>query len=188
MFDFDDAVKDLFCMLFHSEAELLYNLFGEISPKTIVELGAKTGCSSTVFANLAKEHGGHLYSVEPVPLKIWHTNLQRLGLDEYATLIEAYSPWLTPEQWAMIPKPIDCLFIDSEHTTKCSLTDYHFWQRYIRKGGRIAFHDLCGGNGDGFNIQRTVKIILETDNLVELGRIEGSRRGTVVFEKDFYSV
>ena len=182
-FDYKTAIKDLTYMLSIQEAEALQRHFGAIRPKVIVELGAHTGCSSTVLANIAKENNGHLFSVEPAPMDIWYTNLTHLGLIEYATLIKAYSPWLSHEQMELIPKPIDCLFIDSEHTIKACITDYQFWQHYVRKGGRIAFHDWCGDGGVADQIQKAIGIILLFDPLRRLELIEAPLMGTIIFEK-----
>ncbi len=53
----------------------------------IVEIGAAYGTSSKMFAAIAKEFGGKLYSIEPNPKKEWEQNLAEYGLLDFAELI-----------------------------------------------------------------------------------------------------
>lgn len=180
MADFGDVLGRLGGMLSRADADLLYETARELQPRTIVEIGAFTGSSSAVLGTVAQECDGHLYSIEPVPKDRWRATLRDLGLDAFATLIACHSPWIDIGQ---IPLPIDYILIDGNHKTKFCITDFQFWQRYVREGGRIAFHDWCGANKVGAQVQRAVEIILETDNLVEVGRAEATNRGLIVFEK-----
>lgn len=151
-----------------------------INARTIVEIGSMDGCSSMVLGLVAKKTDGHLYCIEPNPKTRWKQNIQDLFLEDRVTLIMQASPWVNT---TLIPKPIDYLFIDGDHRTRWCLVDYHFWERYVRPGGRIAFHDWTGGKGVGAWIQRAVRIILEDDKLIEVASYEASDRGMVVFEK-----
>ena len=172
-------------MISGDDAALLYTSASWMEPKTIVEIGGCTGCSTSVLAKVAQENGGHLYTIECSPQERWHKNLERIGLTQYVTMIQAFSPWLTDEQLTLIPKPIDYLLIDGEHKTKWCIADYQYWQKFVRPEGRIAFHDWCGANGVGAEIRRAVEIILETDALTEVARVGTSNRGLIVFTKNF---
>lgn len=186
MYNYEEATAGISHLITREDAQVLLETAEVISPKVIVEIGVDTGGSSTVLATVARESGGHLFSIEPMPKELWDQNMSRLELDPYATLIEAYSPWLSAEQMSLIPRPIDYLFIDGDHLTQACLTDYYFWQHYVRRGGRVAFHDWCSTGRVDHMIRTAVNIILETDCLHEVGRADQSPNfGVVVFEKAF---
>ncbi len=161
------------------DCEILWRTAEVVKPKLIVEIGAMYGTSSMLFATLAKQTDGHLYSIEPAPTEKWHANMEALQLKDYVTLINAPSPWIDPD---ILPHEIDYLFIDGEHRTRWCLMDYHYWEPFVRPGGRIAFHDYTGRKGEGKHIKRAIDMILETDALVEVDRSEAIA-GVIVFEK-----
>ena len=178
--DFNDILKRGKQRMLITDVELLYKTAKEINAKNIVEIGSMDGCSSMTLGYVAKETGGHLYSVEPVPKASWKVNMQELNLEQYATLIWEASPWVNIKT---IPMPIDYLLIDGDHRTRWCVVDYHFWEHYVRVGGRIAFHDWTARKGVAEWIKRAIDLILEDDKLIEVGRSEGSDRGMIVFEK-----
>jgi len=160
--------------------------------KTIVEIGSMDGCSSMVLGHVAKKNGGRLYCVEPYPKGKWRANINDLGLEDCVTLIQAESPWIKPEE--IPPTPIDFLLIDGDHRCSRAITDYVFWARFVRNGGRIAFHDIDGGKGVAQYIREAIAICERDDNLkspqgpdYKIGEIERTPpardRGTVVFGK-----
>lgn len=130
----------------------------EICAKTILEIGSQNGTSSMVLGSVAKDLGGHLYCVEACPTGIWRENIVGLQLTKCVTLIKASSPWV---DMSLINTPIDYLFIDGEHRTRWCLVDYHYWFPFVRKGGRIAFHDIYGPPSN--KVWRAVNLILEDD-------------------------
>lgn len=164
------------------EAELLYNSALDIDAKNILEIGSMFGCSTMTLGSAAKETGGHLQCIEPVPRALWAKNVKEMGLQEYVTSVLGWSPWIDVRG---INLPLDYLFIDAEHRTRWCLTDYQFWGAYVRPGGRIAFHDYCPVGKAGKGVMRAVDIILEDDkdNLKEIGRIDLRISGLIVFEK-----
>ena len=162
------------------DCEILDRCSREIQARTIVEIGSMDGCSSMVLGFVAKDLGGHLYCIEPNPKTRWKQNIEDLHLGSCVTLIMQASPWVNLN---LIPKPIDFLFIDGDHRTRWCLVDYHFWEKFVRPGGRIAFHDWTGSKRVGEWVQRAVGIILEDDSLIEVARYEASDRGIIVFEK-----
>jgi predicted O-methyltransferase YrrM len=165
-----------------NDAKILYNTALDIDAQTILEIGSMDGCSSMVFGEVCKLTGGHLYCLEPNPKGKWKANMDRLGLSDYATSIMKASPWVDPK---LIPQPIDYLLIDGDHRTAWTITDYRFWEPYVRPGGIIAFHDWTGAKGVAAWVQQAVAIIMEddADGLEEIARDESSNRGIIVFKK-----
>jgi predicted O-methyltransferase YrrM len=182
--DYDEIIVRGNRRLTRTDIELLERTVREISPKTIVEIGAMDGTSSMVFCHLLQELGGHLYSVEPNPRTTWKNNMEHYKLFDHVTLIMQASPWVDTK---IIPKPIDYLFIDGNHKQRWMLVDFHFWYPFVGVGGRIAFHDW---DRSGFknDIRAGIELILkdEGDKLKEVGRIEGNG-GAIVFEKTMES-
>jgi predicted O-methyltransferase YrrM len=191
---FTDILNSCGGRLSIADAKILYRLALELEAKVIVEIGSKDGCSSMTFAEACKQTGGHLYCIEPSITGKWIDNMKRLDLVQYATIVHEASPWLNPlsvpiedganvnsRRWPII----DLLLIDGDHRTRWTITDYHFWEPYVRTGGIIVFHDWTGANGVGAWVQRAVSIILEddADGLVEVARNESNSRGLIAFRK-----
>jgi len=160
--------------------------------KTIVEIGSMDGCSSMVLGRAARDNGGTLYCVEPYPKERWRQNIRELGLEGTVALIQTASPWIPHEQ--LPPDPIDFLLIDGDHRCSRAIADYVFWARFVREGGRIAFHDIDGGKGVALYIREAVAICERDDNLnspqgsdykiSQIARTPEARdRGTIIFEK-----
>ena len=115
----------------------LVPLLKKEQPKVIVEIGAAYGTSSKMFAAIAKEFNGKLYSIECNPKKEWEQNLEEYGLLDFAELIPKASPWV---DWENKPE-IDFLLIDGWHNFRNVMVDYYYWEKYVKYGGIIAFHD-----------------------------------------------
>jgi predicted O-methyltransferase YrrM len=166
-----------------SDLQLQEKHIREINAKTIVEIGAMDGTSSLLFGCLAKELGGHLYSIEPKPKAKWRVNINDYGLNDFVTLIQKFSPWLNvPDR---INSPIDYLLIDGDHRTRWAIVDYHYFFPFVRKGGFIAFHDYNGRKGVAAWVRRAIDIILEDDSekIKEVVHNDTSDRGVIIFKK-----
>ncbi len=164
-----------------ADAEVLVATAEEIKAATIMEIGSADGISSMLLGRIAQAHGGHLTCVEPRPKGRWQANINEFGLTNCVTMIPRASPWVPVTE---IPDAIDYLFIDGDHAIRSALVDYHYFEPFVRPGGRIAFHDWVGvPNVRGF-VARAIEIILMTDvnRIREVGRSEG-RDGLIVFEK-----
>jgi predicted O-methyltransferase YrrM len=173
------------------DLELLDSTSRAIGAQTIVEVGSMDGCSSMVLAAVARDNGGRLTCIEPFPKLRWRQNIADLELAPYVALIEAACPWL---DWNLIPPSIDFLLVDGDHRCSRAITDYVSLGRFVRAGGRIAFHDIDGGKGVAVWVREAVEICRRDDNLGspqgpdyrirQIARTpEGHDRGTIVFEK-----
>jgi predicted O-methyltransferase YrrM len=150
-----------------------------INSKNIVEIGSMDGTSTLLLGTIAKETGGKLTCIEPNPKARWKENVKDYQLEQTVTLIMASSPWVDMSNIGQI----DYLLIDGEHRTRWAIVDYHFFEPYIRKGGRIAFHDYNGMKGVKEWVRRAIDIILEDAPLKEVGHNDTKDRGLIVFEK-----
>ena len=68
----------------------------------------------------------------------FQSNLQRLGLTDYAMPVVASSEEAV-RGWS---KPIRLLFIDGEHSYEASSRDFELWSPFVVLGGMICFHDI----------------------------------------------
>ena len=169
------------------ELNVLYSSADELSPKVLVEIGARTGTSSTVLGFVAKRHRGMLYSIEFNPAPTWPENVTRFGVSEFTQLIQAKSPQI--DVTGLPFTAIDYLLLDGDHRIESVLADYCFWSRLVRPGGRIAFHDYISQDG----VNKAVAEILRTDSamLEQVAFAVGSvvkgdnvlELGLIVFEK-----
>ena len=162
------------------DLKLIERTCREINPENIVEIGSMDGVSSLLFGSIAKEIGAKVTCIEPYPKARWKQNIADYELEEVVTLIMAASPWV---DLGKIPLPIDYLLIDGDHRTRWAIVDYHFFEPYLRKGARVAFHDYNAMKGVKEWVRRAIDIILEDAPLKEIGHNETNDRGTIVFER-----
>lgn len=158
------------------ELELLDQLVRKYEPKSIVEIGAWDGCSTMTLGLAAKKIGGHVFSIDPKLSDILKTNIAELGLENHVTKLTQSSPWIDMN---IIELPIDFLFIDGNHNTRWVLVDYHFFKKYMRKNGIIAFHDC-----EFPSVRRAIDIILETDKklITEVAYSGKGKRGVLAWQ------
>ena len=108
-----------------------------IKASQIIEIGSRAGCSSILLGALAKKHEGAVFCLDPKRHEFWQSNIKKHLLASHCLAVEAESPW-----WNPLPVPeIDLLFIDGNHDFIPCLVDFYYWNRYVRSGGLIAFHD-----------------------------------------------
>ena len=159
--------------LHKGDVEFLVPLLREQKPKVIVEIGAGYGTSSRLFGGIAKECGGKVYSIEPKPRKEWYDNINAYELQDTVELIEAASPWVNWDG-----KEIDVLFIDGFHNFRNVISDYFFWDRYVKTGGLVIFHDTNNFTG----VRRAIEEIKRTEQLEYVGKAR-SRVGLETYRK-----
>lgn len=78
------------------------------------------GCSTVVFAEMAKERGGHLFSIDNSPdaISIARASIQPKGMEHYVTFIQADSVvalagWSNGAATDRMTDKIDVLYLDS---------------------------------------------------------------------------
>lgn len=97
----------------------------------VIELGVRTGNSTSAFLAAVEQHGGHVWSVD---------------------IVQPDVPWLGHPQWTLIvgddrytaeqlPDDVDVLFIDTSHFYKDTLRELAMYVPKVRAGGVVLMHD-----------------------------------------------
>lgn len=107
---------------------LLYSL----ARGNVVELGTRSGVSTSALLAGVEKQGGHVWSVD---------------LDDCGPLFDSelwtftQSDSRNPELPLQVGTPIDVLLIDTEHCVEVAAAELELWSPYMRPGGRILLHD-----------------------------------------------
>jgi len=138
----------------NSEIPLLAR-YARLATKTIVEIGAAYGASSSIFLLHSNKDTG-VYSIDPfitdsmTPFRATkekcEKNVRRIlstfkKLNRLSSwhLITDYS-YNVSKKWK---KPIDMIFIDGDHHYEAVKRDFEDWVPHVRSGGFVLFHDSC---------------------------------------------
>ena len=105
-------------------------------PKTIVELGCRTGNTSIPMLKAASEYGGHVYSID---LETW----PELNFIEQEPELENFWTFIQDNDITMAWEiPIDYLHIDTDHTYDQVIQELKKYEPLVTHGGFITFHDI----------------------------------------------
>lgn len=121
--------------------------------KVVVELGVRSGNSTTSLLAAVNDSGGHVYSIDLLPPR-----------EPVATYAVAEPNWTfimgndmdIVRTW---DKPIDHLFIDTTHMFEQTLSELRAWGKYVRVGGIITLHDLYGEGTFGGQLTEVMQAI-----------------------------
>ncbi len=112
---------------------------------SIVEIGVAEGASALGVREVMAVDGT-LYLIDPFHLSRfrWLNSQRRAAETTVSRCARAKVTWI--EQFSFDAakswnKPIDFLFVDGDHTEEGVLKDWYEWHRFLRSGGRVAFHD-----------------------------------------------
>jgi predicted O-methyltransferase YrrM len=97
----------------------------------IIELGVRTGNSTSAFLAAVEQHGGHVWSVDNGQIDV---------------------PFMDHPQWTFIwgddefvadelPDDVDVLFIDTSHFYRDTLRELNQYVPKVRAGGVVLMHD-----------------------------------------------
>ncbi len=106
----------------------LYFIAKEFDCKNILELGVRTGKSTTALLKAASEIGGHLISIDINDCNIFE--------DSHWTFIQSDD---LDVDWN---EPIDLLFIDAKHTYSHLTAELEKFEPFVGKDGFIIIHDI----------------------------------------------
>ncbi|MGA3150561.1 MAG: class I SAM-dependent methyltransferase [Candidatus Saccharimonadales bacterium] len=123
------------------------------SAKTLVEIGAAFGGSSSIFlAGMPK--GGHLFSIDPFvedSIGPWSATEEKCR-QSVSRLLRVLNKEDALKNWSLLVKPsydavkkwqkkIDLIFIDGDHNYIAVKKDFADWLPHVKKGGLILIHD-----------------------------------------------
>lgn len=133
-------------------------LMTEKRPLTILETGQCFGTTTRFFLVYVLKYGGELYSMEFKVREPFQKAMKELGLADKFNTIAGNTmtvPW---------DKPVDFLFIDSEHCITDALGEYMRYRVFLKQGGIVGFHDseICYG------VRRTIDLINSEIDELEL--------------------
>jgi len=110
-------------------------------------LGLLRSCDPQVIVEIGSYSGGTLYAwtrIAPVVIGIDNTlNVLRQEFSAQMIIGDSHSTkTVAVLEQRLAGRPIDCLFIDGDHSYDGVRQDYEMYQTLVRPGGLIAFHDI----------------------------------------------
>jgi predicted O-methyltransferase YrrM len=138
---------------FH-HGEKILDLVAAHRPAVTVELGTWRGASAIALARLVRTWGGVVYCVDtwtgqvagskggtiagkPAMLLECATNIVAAGVGEVVRVIPATTT-AAAAAWTL---PVDCLYVDADHTYDSVMADLCAWWPYVRMGGLVLGDD-----------------------------------------------
>lgn len=113
--------------------------------RCVVEIGVAEGASALALREVIASDGS-LYLIDPYHLsRVPLINAQRRAAKEAVSRSKLGKvSWIEKFSFDAVKswnRPIDFLFIDGDHEETCVIRDWNEWSRFVRPGGRVAFHD-----------------------------------------------
>lgn len=142
----------------YAESITLMLLARGLPPRSIiVEIGSYGGLSTACLLHGSKSRGARVYAIDPFESHIEQqesdsTNIQLLKwkpsrveverrLRKMGCLNFELLQGMSYEVVRTWTRAIDLLWIDGNHDYEAVKTDFEEWSGFIKKGGKIAFHD-----------------------------------------------
>lgn len=154
---FEFSVLGMSVAPFQVEQEILELLRSvrDIKPKTVVEIGTWKGGTLFLFTRVAcpdaallsidlpKGPFGGGYPERMIPL---FRSFADKGQSIHLIRADSHSPdTLEGVKRILDGKKVDFLFIDGDHSYDGVRKDFEMYSPLVRKGGIVAFHDICPG-------------------------------------------
>jgi predicted O-methyltransferase YrrM len=126
-------IYDQRCLLDSDIVGHMPRLYAEaaIGNAQIIELGVRTGNSTSAFLAAVEQHGGHVWSVDIVQPDVpWHDHPQwTLTIADDRDVVD------------VLPDDVDVLFIDTSHFYGHTLSELRHYVPKVRTGGVVLMHD-----------------------------------------------
>lgn len=133
------------------------------NPATIVETGMCYGTTTRYFLVRNLKYGGTLTNYELFTRPKFKEAMEELGLWDNI-IRKGHSMLDTYDE-----KPIDILWIDSEHALQDALGEYMRFRLFLRQGAIVGFHDsdCCAG------VEKAIEMVQEVDELELVTELTG---------------
>ena len=145
------------------ELEQAMEIIEKIQPRVIVEIGTYRGGSLRCWQACAVDDavivGTDTLGTPPevdANLQSWLKGKQRGCI----FLGDMYSTEFRNKILNYINAPIDFLFIDGNHDMMSVISDYSFWEPYVRSGGLIGFHDILENYAPNIDVPKFWKQLI----------------------------
>lgn len=127
------------------KAQVIYQIFAKLNPKTILELGTCCGFSSSYMSFFAPE--AKIWTLEGSPnvAQIAKENHQYFNLKNIEVLISRFDRIL-PQLLEEI-KLIDFVFIDGHHNKDATIAYFKQILPFMQRGGVMLFDDITWSEG-----------------------------------------
>lgn len=142
-------------------------------PLTIFETGMCYGTTTRIFIAWTLKYGGSVHSAEIHVRPLFKQKMEEAGYWQYVNPM-GDSRHLNWDR----NKPIDFLFIDSEHALEDALGEYMYLKKYVPVNGVVGFHDYncCPG------VKFAVNIISFIDLLHPVAYDTGTGAGIIFYQ------
>lgn len=127
-----------------------YSFVQLVRPRFILETGVSKGYSTACMAASLNNIGnqGKIYAIDPKKTKhLWDGT----NLEDYITWIPAYSHQAVPRLKNI---QFDLLVLDSDHSYQTVMMEIINFEKLLKKGGYILFHDALLFDGVGAAIKQ----------------------------------
>ena len=135
------------CVQLEEEIDWLLDIYRELKPRHILEIGAHTGGTLYHFMQHAPAVSWFtevsLGAAPHIPTWVAWANAHGHGLE----VLDADSTTPKSVDWMKIQAPYDFAFIDGSHYYEYVSQDWHNVRPLVRKGGVVAFHDITEHGG-----------------------------------------
>jgi predicted O-methyltransferase YrrM len=115
----------------------LYEWSRRHRPAVTLEIGSYLGSSAAHMA--AGNRKGHVWTIDHSPDAVRH--VEELGL-ENVTAVLSDSGAAVDLVSALLPSPVDLLYIDGWHSYDQTRGEYHLYRPLVRPGGLMLFDDV----------------------------------------------
>ena len=135
------------------EIAKLLEIVGELRPRVVLEIGTAGGGTLFLFTRAADPNakiisidlpGGPFGGGYPKWKVSFYKSFARGGQRIYLLRRDSHDPrTLEKVKEILGGEKVDFLFIDGDHTYEGVKKDFEMYSPLVRKGGIIAFHDIC---------------------------------------------
>lgn len=126
------SVKYLRNLIDWSDIKEHLSFLKDVAKGSVVEIGVRTGVSTSALLYGVEQHGGHLYSIDMNNCPVFD------GHDQW-TFIQKDSIKDKDEILQLLPQEYNVLFVDGSHSYESCLSDL---QTYGERASMILVHDV----------------------------------------------